>query len=133
MALATLENVRAIGNLPVAAKLPDAVLSPHLERGARELAKWVGSYSAATGDFRAACIDAECCLTMYYSLPVLNTFFTQGITTLQKEVGEMDFLFHNPDDLEKVRRMWWDRARDDVDDYLGQDSSGESKIGFYAV
>ena len=131
MALATTTQVRELGGLPTA--VTDSKITPQQGPACRELTRWVGDYSSATGTMLADCIEAEICLTMYYLLPVLNTFFTQGVSTLQKEIGEMDFLFHNPDDMEKVRDMWLDRARGAVSDYMGQDSSGRPSIGFYAI
>lgn len=134
MAKATIAEVRVLGGLPDATKLPDAKITPHLNRAARELARWIGDYSDATGNKLEDCKEAEGCLTMYYLLPVLNTFFTSGISTLQKELGEIEFLFHGPEGVEKVRDMWWARADDTIESYrAGSDDAGSGKIRFYAV
>ena len=129
--LATIQDVRDIGNLPDSTKLDDSVLQPHLDAAGRMLFKWIGSYLGSTGDKRTRCIEAESCLTMYYAIVVLNTFFTEGITTLQKEIGDMDFLFHRPEELETIRMFWWDRARDAVAEWLNDGK--RSSIGYYAI
>lgn len=131
MTLATIQDVRDLGNLPDETKLVDGVLSPHLASAERELYKWIGDYSSATGDKRKRCVEAEACLTMSFAIPVLNTFFTEGITTLQKELGEMDFQFHSVDDLDELVEYWRDRARGAVAEWLHQ---GERKqMGWFAV
>lgn len=131
MSLATIQNVRDIANLPDITKLADTVLQPHLSSAERLLYKWIGSYTGAAGDKRTRCIEAESCLTMYYATPVLNTFFTEGITTLQKELGDMDFLFHRPDELETIQQTWHDRARDAVAEWLNE--GDRPPIGYYAI
>ena len=131
MGFASLNDVRSIGNLPDSTKLDDSVLEPHLKSAVRLLTKWIGNYSGATGDKKDRCIEAEACLTMYYALPVLNTFFTQGITTLQKEIGEMDFQFHSPEEMEAIREAWKDRAMDAVAEWMSQ--GDRHPIGWYAV
>ncbi len=113
--IADVSDVRTLGRLPAEAKLSGDVISPHLAAAGRKLTRWLGDYAATTGDDREACKEAECCLCMYYLLPVLNTFYTEGMTTLQKEIGEMDFLFHGPDDLETLKADWLDRAKEAVD------------------
>lgn len=131
MALATLQNVRDLGNLPDSTKLDDSILQPHLNSAARRLEKWIGTYSSATGTKKERCIEAECCLTLAYATPVLNTFFTQGVTTLQKEMGDMEYLFHSPEDLEGIVTMWEDRARDAIAEYMHK---GERPaVGWYAI
>jgi len=131
VAIGTIQDVRDIGNLPDSTKLDDSILEPHQNSAARLLKKWIGAYETSTGDRKSRCIEAESCLTMYYSIPVLNTFFTEGVTTLQKEIGEMDFLFHRPDELETIRQFWYDRARDAVAEWLQE---GERRpIGYYAI
>lgn len=131
MALANIEKVREIGNLPDADLMGDDVLRPHLETAARQLTKMIGTYTSATGDKRARCIEAECCLTMYFAVPVLHSFFTEGITTLQKEIGELDFQFYDPDQVEAVAERWMNRAEMAVAEWM---DLGEAKqIGWYAI
>jgi len=132
MPLATINDVRQLGRLPDSSKLPDEYIQPHLDAAERELTRWIGNYSDAGGDKLNACIEAECCICIAYLLPVLNTFYTQGITSLQKELGEMDFLFHSPSDLEKLQNQWLERARNRVADYI---TSNKEKpvIGWYAI
>lgn len=122
----TISDVRTLGRLPDSVKLPDAVITPHLASAARELAGWVGDYSGADGDMLDALKEAEGCLCMAYLLPVLNTFYTQGLSTLQKEMGDMDFLFHSPNDLDRVIERWRDRARLAAGPYILADASSSS-------
>jgi hypothetical protein len=112
MPLATPDDVRDIGRLPATeAQLGEDVIVPHLDAAARELCRWLGDYETTTDrDKKAACIEAECCLAMANLLPVLNTFYTAGLPTLQKELGDLDFIFHNPDDLQKIISAWRSRA-----------------------
>jgi len=133
MALAFSTDVREVGRLPD--QLTEAVIRPHLDAAARELARWIGDYEAeAAGDDgiseakRAAVVEAECCITMAFGVPVWNTFYTAGMASLTKEVGEMDFIFHSPRDLDGVVRRWMDRARGAVADYLA-----ESDLGWVAI
>ena len=131
-ALSTIVEVRTLGNLPAVDKIADSIIQPHLDSAARELVKWVGDYSTATGDKLAACVEAEGCICMAKLLPVINTMFTDGIITLQKEIGEIDLMFHRPEDLQLVIDWWWDRAKSAVSAYT---SSGGSinPIGWYAI
>lgn len=131
MGCAIVDDVRNIGNLPDSSKLPDSVLEPHLQSARRLLTKWIGSYSAATGNKKERCIEAEACLTMYYALPILNTFFTQGITTLQKEIGEIEFQFHSPQEMEILRETWKSRATDAVAEWISW--GDRHPIGWYAI
>jgi len=132
MPFATINDVRQFGRLPDSTKLPDPDIQPHLNAAERELTRWIGDYSDATGEKAESCKEAECCICMAYLLPVLNTFYTQGVTSLQKELGEMDFLFHSPGDLEKLQNQWLERARNRVADYI---TSNKEKpvIGWYAI
>lgn len=129
MSLATLTDVRSMGNIP--SGIGDAVLQPHLDSAARELKDWIGTYTGATGDKRARCIEAECCLTIAFALPVLNTFYTPGIPTIQKELGELDFMFHDVDDLDKLIEKWKDRARSAVANWV--DLGDKKRIGWFAI
>ena len=130
--LSTITELRTLGNLPAAEKLPDATLLPHLEAAARELVTWVDDCETATGEKLAACKEAEQCIAMSYIIPVLNTFYTEGIATVQKEVGEMPFLFHNPDDALVVAKNWYDRARKSMKQYIIE-TDGVGGINFYAI
>ena len=131
MAFADVQNVRDLGNLPDATKLDDRIILPHLVTAERELIKWIGEYSSATGLKRTAIIEAESALTLSFALPVLNTFFTEGITTLQKEIGEIDFQFHDPSDVNELVEYWRDRARDAVTEWLQE--GDQKRIGMYAI
>lgn len=131
MPLANIEKVREIGNLPDVDLMDDDKLRPHLETAARHLTKWIGTYTRASGEKRARCIEAECCLTMYYAVPVFHTFFTEGITTLQKEIGEIDFQFYDPSQVEAVADRWLNRAEMAVAEWMDE---GEARqIGWYAI
>lgn len=128
---ADVQDVRDIGNLPDATKLDDRIIIPHLVTAERELIKWIGTYTRATGDKQTAILEAEACLTMSYVLPVLNTFFTEGISTIQKEIGEIDFQFHDPSDVTELVTYWENRARDAVSEWLQE--GDQKRIGFHAI
>lgn len=131
-AISTISEVRALGNLPASAKLGDPIIQPHLDSASRELTVWIGDYSSATGDKLADCKEAEQCITMAYLLPVLFTLYTNGATTIQKELGEIELMFHTPDDMEKVVKQWLDRAKSRTINYIN--SGGTIKpMGWYAV
>lgn len=130
--LSTVSEVRALGNLPASAKLDDAIIQPHLDSAGRELTTWIGDYSTAAGDKLADCKEAEQCLTMAYLLPVLNTLYTQGAVSIQKELGEIDLMFHSPEDTETVVEKWVDRARSRMTQYVNL--GGATKpMGWYAI
>lgn len=132
MSLSAISDVREIGNLPPVAKLADAVIAPHLAAAGRELASWIGDYSGSTGDKLADCKEAECCICMAYLLPVLNTLYTQGVTTLQRELGSLDIMFSSPDDQKTLVEMWLDRAHSRVTSYINT-GSARRPLGFYAI
>lgn len=130
--IAYVADVRVVGGLPDdTEKLPDHKIRPHLKAAGRELTQWIGDYDGLTGADRESAREAECCLCMYYLLPVLNTFYTQGISGLQKEIGEMDFVFHSPDDLGQIRASWMERARKAVARISNDD--GDSGPRWYAI
>jgi hypothetical protein len=127
---AIVQDVRDLGRLPPAAKLPDAEIDPHLEAAGRELKRRIGEYeTGADAEKIEACTEAECCLCMAYLLPVLNTFFTQGIAGLQKEIGETDFQFHSVDDLKKLADLWTERAMNRVKAYITESGTGDLWYG----
>jgi len=132
MALALISDVRALGNLPASSLMPDDIITPQLDSAARELESWIGDYSSATGAKRNAVVEAECCITMAYLIPVLNTFYTHGAPTIQKEIGEMDFMFHNPEDAKIVADQWMARAKSRVRAYA-EHADGKGAIGWYAI
>ena len=129
MSLATVDDIRSIANIP--SGVEDSVLSPHLETASRELKKWIGAYDSATGDKRTKCIEAESCLAFARALPSLNTFFTAGVTKLQKEIGDLDFQFHSVDEMKDLQQEWRDRAQDAVSEWMNQ--GRHKRIGFYAI
>jgi hypothetical protein len=131
-ALSSIAEVRTLGRLPDAIKLPDMFIQPHLDAANRELIRWIGDYSGVTGSQIAQCKEAEGCLCIAYLLPVMNTFFTQGAITIQKEIGDMDFLFHSPDDLEKLIEYWMNRAKKATADMV-EDRGVSGIIGWYAI
>ncbi len=141
MALATILYVRGVGRLPEWERLPDDTIEEHLAAAARELAGMIGAYEDSSDQAKiAACKYAEACLTMHLIIPVLNTFYTQEIPGLQKEVGEVDFLFSNPADQERIANMWLERARTAVTSYMGEETNMDSgggyvagRVGWYAV
>jgi len=123
--IADIDIVRDFGRLPGPDKLPDAVIEPHLVSAGAELRRWIGDYAATTdADKRAACQEAEACLCLAYLLPVLNTFYTEGIPTIKKETGDIEFRFHDPADLDRVIERWLARARRSVADYGGDTDAG---------
>jgi len=130
MALSSASDVRELGKLPDSSKLSDPVIDIQLEAAARELTSWIGTYSAATGEKALACIEAECCICMVYLLPVLNTFYTEGLAGVQKEMGEMDLLFHSVSDIERLQEYWIKRARTRVSSYV---STGGDRMYWGAV
>ena len=131
MGFATLQDVRDTGNLPDSGKLPDTKLTKHYQAALRELVRWIGTYTGFTGDDKENAKEAECCLTLYYALPSLNIFFTEGASTLQKEVGDMEFQFMGQDDIKKAQKQWYERARRAVADY--NYTTGKKPIGFNAI
>lgn len=135
--LSTVADVRTFAGkrLPPDPQLTDGQITPHLTAAARELAGWIGEYSSTTDDDKKdACKEAEACLTIANVIQTQNVFFTQGITTLQKEIGEVDFLFMSPDDLEKSVQGWRDRAERAVNSYMTDfDNTGSRGMRFYAI
>ncbi len=130
--LSTVTEVRALGNLPASDKLADPIIEPHLSSASRELTSWIGDYSSATEDKLADCKEAEGCLAIAYLLPVLNTMYTNGIVSLQKELGEIELMFHSPDDMDKVIDKWRERAQSRMASYVNE--GGDHKpMGWYAV
>lgn len=137
MALASVTDVRTFAGkrLPPAPGLTDDQITPHLDAAARELAEWIGAYADTTDtDKAAACKEAESCLTIANVIQTQNTFFTQGISSLQKEIGETDFLFMSPDDLKTAIQGWRDRAERAVKAYITDaDNSGSRGMRVYAI
>jgi hypothetical protein len=135
--LSSVADVRTFAGkrLPPDPLLTDAQITPHLNSAARELAGWIGEYEDTTDDKKkATCKEAEACLTLANVLPTQNVFFTQGISSLQKEVGEVDFLFMSPDDLEKAVEGWRDRAERAVQSYISNaDNAGSKGMRWYAI
>lgn len=132
MALSSVSEVRVFGKLPASGQLPDATITPHLDSAGRELTYWVGDYSTASGDKLAACKEAEQCICMAYLVPVLNTLYTEGTTTLQSELGGMNVRFHDQNDQKMLAEMWMDRARSRVAEYIAGKKSSRA-IGWHAV
>lgn len=133
MALADIEYIREFGKLPEESKLPDDRIQHHLDSACREIRRWIGAYGAEQDeDKRADIIEAEACLTMAYLLPVLNTFYTAGITSLQKEIGESEFLFHSPEDMQSLCKEWESRARKRMLPYM-KDHENKRTIFAYAA
>ncbi len=135
--LSSVADVRTFAGkrLPPDPNLTDAQITPHLNAAGRELAEWIGEYASTTDtDKAAACGEAEACLTIANVIQTQNVFFTQGITTLQKEIGEVDFLFMSPDDLDKAVQGWRDRAERAVRKYIADyDNAGSKGMRFYAI
>jgi hypothetical protein len=130
--VSTTEEVRQFGRLPEAEHLPAPEMQPHLDAAARELVRWVGDYSAATGDKLESCKEAEMCICIAYLIPVVNTLFTEANLYAQREIGESGFLFHSPGEKNKVVDGWWERARTAVSEWSGTAGTKKS-ISFYAV
>jgi len=123
MPLASLSEVRDLGKLPDSTKLADSLLQPHLTEAAYRLKDWIGAYEDSDDSTKIAkCKIAEGCITMSFYLLSANSFFTEGVTTLQKEVGEMDFQFKNAEQREKDSKAWVDRAKNVVRDYMNQNT-----------
>lgn len=132
MGFSTVQNVREIGKLPGTEKLPDVMILPHLESACRVLRRWIGDYSSNTGDDYDACLEAECCIAMSLLIPVFNTFYTEGAPGMQKEIGNMDFLFHNPEQAKQVALYWEERARQAIK-HLQTESSENQWFQYAAV
>lgn len=132
MALATTTNVREYGNLPAEVQLGDAVITPHLGSAARELKRWIGDYSASTGDKLSSCIEAECCICMAYMLSGLNTLYTEGLATIQKVVGEIDLMFRSPEQVDIEVERWLARAKTAVKEWL-LDNDSRQTMGWYVL
>lgn len=137
MALSSVEDVRTFAGkrLPADPHLTDDQIAPHLDAAARELAEWIGSYEDASDETKQdACKEAEACLCIANVIQTQNVFFTQGITSLQKEVGDVDFLFMSPDDLDKAVQGWRDRAERAVRPYMTDfENTGSRGVRFYAI
>jgi len=106
--IAACVDVKVIGKLPC--EIECDLIETHLESASRELERWIGEYSDSDEKKRADCFEAECCLAIAYLLPTLNTFYTEGVTTLSKEVGQVDFQFHNPQQVGVIAKTWIERA-----------------------
>lgn len=119
MSISTIGEIRTLGRLPDIAKLPDAVVQPHLDSAVSEMKRLVGSgYASSTGEKLAACKEAEICFTIANLLPVMNTFFPQEASVVQKQIGDTDFIFHDPDNLMKMVEYWRRRAMEKIETYL---------------
>jgi hypothetical protein len=131
-ALVSITEVRTLGRLPDAVKLPDSIIQPHLDGANRELERWIGAYNAAVAPQLGRVKEAEACICLAYLMPVINTFYTQGITTLQKEMGDMEYLFHTPTEAKALSDMWMERARMAVQADINANAV-KSVIGWYAI
>jgi hypothetical protein len=121
-------DVRVIGRLPE--RIADAEIRPHLQSAGRVLFGWIGDYSQAAGDDFEAAKEAECCICMALMIPILHTFFTEGAPKYTKEIGEVEFMFHNPAQSAEVAEHWMDRARGAVRRYQAESESG---LQFFAI
>lgn len=132
MSLSTVADVRAFGKLPVATQLVDTIIQPHLDAAGRELRSLIGDYSGAFGDKLDDCKEAEQCICLAYLMPVLNTLYTEGTTTLQQELGGMNVRFHSQEDQQNLSDMWMQRARSRVAKYI---NSGTQRrpVSFHAI
>jgi hypothetical protein len=126
------EEVRQFGRLPSSEHLTATEMQPHLDSAARELKRWVGEYSTATGDKLDSCKEAEMCICIAYLIPVVNTLFTEANLFAQNVIGESGFLFHSPSEKNKVVDGWMDRARTAVAEW-SETAGIKRKIGFHAV
>lgn len=122
--IATPLNVREIGGLPDEVEEPKILAA--LSSAERRLKRWIGGYSDASGDKKEACIEAEVCFAMINLLPILNTFYPEMFSKAQVEVGETDFVFNKPGNLEILKKHWLDRAREAVSEYI-EDTSNLKK------
>lgn len=110
--------VRSLGNLPGAVR--DEHLAPHLKSAVRYVEKRI-KRSLTDEDDDDVYGEAAGCMTIYFALPVLNTFYLNGVDRVARKVAEMDdFVFSGPADIEKLRKFWKERA-----DLLLTDPSGE--------
>ena len=133
MSLASISDVRRIGRLPDSEKLPDADIAVHLESASRELTAWIGSYeSDADAEKQEACTEAECCITMAYLLPTMNTLFPGTLSGIEKQIGESEFSYHSPEQTRQLREFWMSRARSRMTPYMVNLLS-RNRIGYAAV
>lgn len=132
MALNAPSDIRELGGLPDG--IADGKIAPQIGRAARELKRLIGEYETSTGEKAERCKEAEGCLTMAYLVPVLNTFYTAGVTTLQKEIGQLEFLFHSPEQVNAVVERWRSDAEKAVSEYINDaDNEGSAGVRWYAI
>ena len=134
MTIAIANDVRRLGKLPLGDKIAESIIAPHLESAGRELERWLGSsYELASGVKALAIIESECCVCLSFLLPVLNTFYSQDLTSVQKELGEMDFMFHSPDEIKEITKSWYNRGYKAIAQYLTEDAIIISNKGFKSM
>lgn len=133
MPLATVADVRALGNLPASGKLADSIVTAQLVPAARELKRWIDTYESTTDTDKATdCVEAECCICMAYLQPVLQTFYIEGITTLQRELGDLEGTHLSPDDWQNVADYWMNRAKYRMQAYIDK-STTRQRLSWHAI
>jgi len=101
----TPEFVRTLGNLPVDIK--DEVLNPHIQQATWDVEAITG---VAFDDSNEKLCAAAGALTMSHAIPVLNTFYLDGVAKVASQTEESDFVFSSPEDSEKTQKYWKDRG-----------------------
>lgn len=132
MPLVSAQDVRSFGRLPDEKFLSSVHMQPHLDSAAREIARWIGDYSTATGDKLESCKEAEMCLCIAYLLPVLNTQYSAPSMYAQSEIGESGFLFDSPSEKKTIIDGWIERARMAISTWT-ETGGTKKKMGWYAV
>lgn len=115
-------DVRSLGRLPD--EFSDDQIRPHLKSADRRIRSWVGEPAEPTPEAREALAEAEACVCLSLMVPVLNVFYTQGAPRYLKQVGEIEFMFHSPEQAGSVARAWMDRAKAAVRSYRETTSQG---------
>ena len=134
--IADAAHVRAIGNLPDS--LGETQITPHIRQAARRLKRWVGeiAYTAAAADALAKgydftatsesttdLADAEAWLALSSGVVAWNTVMENagdnaaGIATGGK-LGEDNYTYLTPGQVEKMRTMYIAEAEQAANDYL---------------
>jgi len=125
MSLADVLYIREYHNL--ASDLPPDSFILHMIRTAgRKLRKWVGDsiYNDAESPTpsdpnRAADLkDAESELTMFYAIPKLNLKIGDSGIIQSDQHGEGNFTLATPNQIEKIRKMYFSNAEDLAEPYM---------------
>jgi len=123
MGLATGQNVRDYGNLDPS--VTDDLLIPHLNAARRELKSWVGStnYAAAEAagaeeDIRIDLVEAEAFLAYSFAIEFVGIRHRPEGFTIEGELGDGQYRFLGPGEVQKIKGWARDRARKAAEPYM---------------